>query len=137
MKKNSGKLLKNIAGIIVDRRNLLFLFFIIAVIFSLFSMGWVNVENDIIYYLSEDSKTRQGINIMNEEFTTFGMADIMISNIAYTHGQKIVESIEEVDGVASVMFDNTEDHYKIARPSLLYSLMGKIQMRLRKMLWMR
>ncbi len=46
-------------------------------------MRWVNVENDIIYYLSEDSKTRQGITVMNEEFTTLGMADIMISNISY------------------------------------------------------
>ncbi len=112
MKSNKTDLLKNIARFIVDKRGLIFLFYIIAVIFSIFSMNWVKVENDIIYYLSEDSKTRRGITIMNEEFTTFGTADIMVSNVSYSHAEKIAERIEEVDGVATIMFEDTEDYYK-------------------------
>ncbi len=102
----------NIAKTIVDRRNLLFLFFIIVIIFSLFSMSWVEVEDDIVYYLSEDSNTRKGITIMDEEFTTFGMANIMVSNISYIHGEEIAHTIQGVHGVDSVMFENTEAHYK-------------------------
>ncbi len=109
--KNKARLLERIAKVIIDRRNLLFLLYIIVIIFSMFSMHWVRVENDIIYYLSEDSKTRQGITIMNEEFTTFGMADIMISNISYGHAREVADKIGDVHGVASVMFDNTEDYY--------------------------
>ncbi len=109
---DKNPLLNKFAKIIVDRRNLLFLFYTIAIIFSLFSMSWVNVENDIVNYLDKDSKTRQGITIMNEEFTTFAMANIMVSNISYIHGEKIAHSIEEIEGVASIMYDNTEDHYK-------------------------
>lgn len=104
--------LEKTAEIIVDRRNLLFLFFILAIIFSFFSMNWVDVENDIVYYLSKDSKTSQGIAIMDEEFTTFGMANIMISNISYSHSQEIVETLKDVEGVDSVVFENTEEHYK-------------------------
>ncbi len=110
--KNRVRLLERIAKVVVDRRNLLFLLYVIAIIFSMFSMHWVRVENDIVYYLSEDSKTRQGITVMNEEFTTFGMADIMIANISYEHAREIADKIGEVHGVASVMFDNTEDYYK-------------------------
>ncbi|HHY12547.1 MAG TPA: MMPL family transporter, partial [Firmicutes bacterium] len=110
--KNRVRLLERIAKVIVDRRNLLFLLYVIAIIFSMFSMHWVRVENDIVYYLSEDSKTRQGITVMNEEFTTFGMADIMIANISYEHAREIADKIGDVHGVASVMFDNTEDYYK-------------------------
>lgn len=107
-------LLERFATIIIDRRNFLFLFYVIIIIFSLFSIGWVNVENDIVNYLDEDSKTRQGIIIMNDEFTTFGMANIMISNISYRHGEEIANQVEKVEGVASVMYDNSENHYKNA-----------------------
>lgn len=106
------QMLNRIAKVIVDRRNLLFLFYIIAVIFSVFSMHWVDVENDITYYLDEDSKTRQGITVMNEEFTTFAMADVMVSNISYPHAKEVADRIGQVHGVASVMFENTDAFYK-------------------------
>ncbi len=106
------RLLARIARVIVDRRNLLFLFYVIAVAFSAFSMQWVDVENDITFYLDEDSKTRQGITIMNEEFTTFAMADVMISNISYNHAKELADKIAELPAVASVMFENTDAFYK-------------------------
>ncbi len=117
--------MERIAKVIIDRRNLLFLLYIIAIIFSIFSMRWVHVENDIVYYLSEDSKTRQGITIMNEEFTTFGMADIMISNISYGHAREIADRVGDVHGVASVMFDNTEDYYKKSSALFVVLLSGE------------
>lgn len=125
MKSKSPKLLERIVKIIVDRRNLLFLFYIIAIIFSLFSMNWVRVENDITYYLSEDSKTRQGIAIMDEEFTTFGTANIMISNISYTHAKEVAEKIGQIDGVSSLIFDNTKDHYNNTSALLVVLFDGK------------
>lgn len=112
MKKNKLNLLDRMVEIIVDRRNLLFLFYSIVIVFCVFSLRWVQVENDITYYLSEDSKTRQGITVLNKEFTTFGMANVMISNISYTHARKIADEIMSVDGVSLVMFDNTKDYYK-------------------------
>lgn len=75
-------------------------------------MNWVMVENDIVYYLSEDSKTRQGITIMDKEFKSYGTANIMISNISYPHARNIANRIEGIDGVASVMFENNIDYYK-------------------------
>lgn len=106
------RLLARIARVIVDRRNLLFLFYVIAVAFSVFSMQWVDVENDITFYLDEDSKTRQGITVMNEEFTTFAMADVMISNISYNHAKEVADKIAELPAVASVMFENRDAFYK-------------------------
>lgn len=112
MKKNKLQLLEHMSRIIVDRRNLLFLFYAIAIIFCFFSMRWVNVENDITYYLSEDSKTLKGIKVLDKEFVTFGMANIMISNISYAHAEEMAAAIKDIDGVNSVMFDNTKDYYK-------------------------
>ena len=112
MKSDNSRLFKKIARIIVDKRNLLFVIYAFAFIFCVFSIGWAEVENDIVNYLPEDGKTRQGILIMDEEFTTLGRAYIMISNISYSHAKKLADSISEIDGVSTLMFENTEDYYK-------------------------
>lgn len=77
-------------------------------------MSWVQVEEDIINYLAEDSQTKIGIRIMEEEFIDVGMADIMLSNISYSRAEEVAKSIEDIKGVSMVVFENTEDHYKEA-----------------------
>lgn len=63
-----------ICSFIVDKRNLFFLIYILLIIFSLFSQNWVSVENDLSDYLSEDTETKQAMNLMESEYTTFGSA---------------------------------------------------------------
>lgn len=114
MREKKTSVLERVATIIVDKRNLIFLMYILAIIFCLFSMKWVEVENDITAYLAEDTKTRQGITVMDEEFVTFGTARVMISNISYDHAQEIAGALEEVEGVKTVEFEQTPKHYKNA-----------------------
>ena len=119
-KKPKENGLEKLAAFIVDKRNLIFLLYVFALIFSIVAMDWVNVENDITTYLGEDTETRQGLTVMNDNFTTFGTARIMISNITYAKAEALVDQIEAVDGVDSVEFDGTTDHYKDA--SALYTV---------------
>ena len=44
-----------IATFIVDKRNLVFLLIGLSIIFSIFSSSWVEVENDLTYYLPNTS----------------------------------------------------------------------------------
>lgn len=112
--------LEKIATFIVDRRNLFFLLYALALIFSIVASGWVKVENDITTYLPADTETRQGLTVMNDNFTTFGTARVMVSNVTYDTATDLASTIEDVDGVYSVEFDDTADHYKQA--SALYSV---------------
>ncbi len=111
----SGKKFSNfvacISKTIVDRRNLFFLIFIIASIFCMFSMNWTKVENDITTYLSEDTATRKGLDVMNREFVTFGTAQVMVNNITFEDAEKLSEEIKEIEGVSSLTFENNKDHY--------------------------
>ena len=66
---------------IVERRNLVFLFVILAAIFTVFSVRWVKVETDMTTYLPKTSETRMGLDIMDEQFTTYGTAEVMVANI--------------------------------------------------------
>ena len=70
-----------LARFIVDKRNLVFLVVIIGLIFSVFSCSWVQVENDLTAYLPADSETRQALDVMDEQFTTFGTASVMVANL--------------------------------------------------------
>lgn len=114
MEKEKRSFMETIATFIVDKRNLFFLLFIFACVFSIFSSGWVNVENDITVYLPETTQTRQGLEVMNNEFITYATADIMISNISYDRAEVIKHQIEEIDGVTGVEFENDDDHFKNA-----------------------
>ena len=104
--------MEKLATFIVDKRNLFFLLYIFAIVFCFFSTNWVKVENDITTYLPEDTETRQGLTLMNDEFITYGTARVMVSNITYATGETLQDEIEDISGVSGVEYDHTEDHYK-------------------------
>ena len=112
--------MEKLAALIVDKRNLFFLLYIFALIFCAVSTGWVKVENDITTYLPDSTETRQGLTVMNDNFITYGSARVMVSNISYDTALDLQEVIEDIDGVDTVEFDATKDHY--ADASALYSV---------------
>ena len=106
----SNALLK-ICAFIVDKRNLFFLVFILLAVFSAFSRNWVGVENSMSFYLPQSTETKQGIDLMDQEFTTYGSCTIMIANVSFEQGQAIADTIERDEGVFSVDYDDSKEHY--------------------------
>lgn len=90
-----------LATMIVDKRNLIFFLYIAALIFCLFSRNWVSVCNDITEYLPDSTETRQGLTLMDEEFTTFATARVMVSHVTYDIASDLAEQMEEIEGVTS------------------------------------
>ena len=119
-KTEENQVMLKIASFIVDKRNLFFLLFILSAIFSVVSMNWVNVENDISAYLSKDTETRRGLERMEKEFVTFETARVMVQNISLDQAEAIADYMETVEGVSSVTFEDSEEHYKQA--SALFDL---------------
>ena len=109
--KNKPSFFEKIATFVVDRRNLFFLLYIFLVIFCIFSIGWVEVEDDITAYLSEETETKQGLEKMNDNFVTYGSARVMVSNISYSKALEISEDLENIEGVTSIEFDNSSNHF--------------------------
>jgi predicted RND superfamily exporter protein len=100
-----------VATFVVDRRNLFFLIFGILLIFSVISMNWVGVENKLSAYLPDTTETSQGLDLMDEQFVTYGTAKIMITNISYDEADRIYEVLDELDTIILLDFDNSKDHY--------------------------
>lgn len=109
--KKSGNIWLAVASFVVDKRKAILILFIFAIIHSVLSVGRTQVNSDLTKYLPEESETRIGLVTMQEEFVTYGMASVMIGNVTYEEALDVVEIIKKVDGVASVMFDNTEESY--------------------------
>lgn len=111
-KTNGGnQAMIKICGFIVDKRNLFFLLFGILIIFSAIARNWVHVENSMSYYLPGTTETRQGLDLMEEEFITYGTCNVMVANVSCEQAENILDMLENSDGVFSVDFDDTEDHY--------------------------
>lgn len=109
--KEEKNIMLKVASVIVDRRNLFFLIFGIAILFSVVAMGWVKVENELAAYLPDTTQTRQGLDLMEEQFVTFGSAQIMVSNITYEEADKIADMLEEQEEINMLTFDNSEEHF--------------------------
>ena len=109
-KDDAGFMVK-VATFIVDKRNLFFLIFGIAIIFSLVSSSWVKVEDALSAYLPDSTETSKGLSRMENEFITYGSAKIMVTNITYETACEISDMIEDMDSVVMLTFDDTSEHY--------------------------
>lgn len=110
-KKGGNQAMIKICGFIVDKRNLFFLLFGILIIFSAISRNWVNVENSMSHYLPDTTETKQGLDLMEQEFITYGTCNVMVANLSYEQAESIGRDLEFMPGVFSVDYDDTEDHY--------------------------
>lgn len=100
-----------LATMIVDKRKGFYLIFILLIIFSLISMNKVRVNNDLTTYLSEETETRQGMDLMEAQFTTYGTARIMVCNVTYEEAEALAEQVRGMEGVSMLDFDDSSDCY--------------------------
>ena len=115
MSKNSStNFMTRFAAAVVDKRVAIFVLFALLGIFCAFSRNWVQVKDLLTDYLSDETETRQGLDLMDAEFTTYATAKIMVQNITYRQASDLLPTIEETPGVKSVEFDETPDHYAAA-----------------------
>ena len=103
--------MNKLSTFIVDKRKGFYLIFIVLIVYSLINMGRVKVNNDLTTYLPGTTETRQGIDLMNEEFTTYGSARVVVCNITFDKAKELADEIETLEGVSMVDFDDTESHY--------------------------
>lgn len=110
-KKEKGNFWLTVATFIVNKRKAIEILFVLAIIYSVLSANKVQVNQDITSYLPADSETRRGLSLMEEQFTTYGSAKIMVSNITYDQAEVLVDRLEDVGGIKQVEFDDSSDHF--------------------------
>ena len=109
--KEKGNFWLTVASFIVNKRKAIEILFVLAIIYSVLSINKVQVNQDITSYLPADSETRIGLSLMEEQFTTYGSAKVMVSNITYAQAETLVDDLEGIEGVKQIEFDDSKDHF--------------------------
>ena len=119
-KNNKPDLMHRIATTIIDLRVPITLVAIVAALFCAVSIGKVRTNSDLTAFLSDDMETRRGLTVMEEEFITYGTANVMVSSITCDRAQQLADELAQFKHVLSVDFDDSSAHY--ASASALFSI---------------
>lgn len=111
--KSPGSLLDRSIDLIINHRREIEKTFILLVIASLACLPFVGVNYDLTEYLPDWAPSKEGINIMEEEFGYPGTARIMIGEVSLYEAKHDKDLIEQIDGVDMVMWaDSASDLYQ-------------------------
>ncbi len=110
--ENKDSLMIKLASFIVDKKALIYVIFAAALAFSIQGMSKMHVINNIAEYLPSTTETKRGLDIMDEEFLTYGSAKVMVTNVTYENGENIAERIRGIPHVKDVDFEDDDEHYK-------------------------
>ena len=119
-----NNILKKISRQIVDKRVIIMIVFLAACVYCAISISRVHVNNDITSFLPPDTDTRRGLTIMENEFTTYASANVMLANTTYERASAAAEKIETLEHVTGVTFDNSPAHFVDSAALLTISFDG-------------
>ena len=105
-------ILYRVAATVVRLRFLFFLFFAVAAVYCVLSIGKVKVNSDISAFLPMDTETRRGLSVMEEEFVTYGTAQVMVPDVDYDRAVQLAEALRATDHVTGVTFDDSAEHFR-------------------------
>ncbi|WP_244835174.1 efflux RND transporter permease subunit [Clostridium sp. BJN0001] len=125
MKKKSNH---GIVDIIINKRKWIEKIFMILILISLICFPFVGVNYDLTKYLPDYAPSKQGLNLMEQEFGYPGTARVMISDVSIYEAKLYKDKISNVDAVDMVLwadsdtdiyqsnlfinYDNIKDYYK-------------------------
>ena len=109
--KKEDSFMMKLSTLIVDKRKGFYLIFILLILYSVFSMNKVKVNNDLTSYLPDTTETRQGLDLMEEQFVTYGTARVMVCNVTFQEAEGLAEEIREMDGVSMLDFEDAPEYY--------------------------
>ena len=108
----NNKLMMRVARTIVDQRRWILIIFALLCAVSVYTGTLVVTNDSLEHFLPDDTETRRGLDIMDEEFVTYDTAQIVVRNISMDQAEAIAAEIESVENVKKVEFDDSPEHYE-------------------------
>lgn len=107
MSESQKSLVERLISFIVRRRKVIEGFFILMVVLSAMGALTVKVNYDLTEYLPDWMPTKQGIDIMEQEFGYPGTARVMVKDVSIYEAKHYKDLIASIDGVDSVSWADT------------------------------
>lgn len=103
--------MKKIANILVEKRIVILIFFVIFTVASIWMMTKVKLNSDMTQYLPDDSSTKKGTEIMLDEFPAGSSFNIMFKHLSDIERLAIRSGLEAIPYVRSVSYEPGSDLY--------------------------
>lgn len=116
--------MRKIASFIVKRYPLFFIIFALLTAYCIYGIPKVQVEYDITTYLPANTDTARALEIMNDEFATYGTATVLIKNVTYEQADGIRAEVSALDGVKTAEFSDDIKHFKDGAAKLTVTFTG-------------
>ena len=100
-----------VAAGIIRCRYVILLLFLAAAVYCALSVSRVKVNSDLTFFLPPTTETRRGIDVMEQEFTSYASENIMVGNVTYERASELADALRETEGVSALTFDDTPSHY--------------------------
>lgn len=99
-----------ISDFIINKKNYFIVGFVLITIMSMFTMSFTKVEDDLLFYLDDDSLTKTGLSVMGDEFSDPNVsARLMVESISLEESYVIYEKINNIPGVLMVSYDESSN----------------------------
>ena len=104
--------MKRITDFIVKYRIMFLVIFAILAIFNIYLSTKVNINEDVLKYLPESSETKQGKDIMEEDFPKQDSSTLNVMFKNLDDKSKMLMNLSSIDGVSSVDYDDSDKYNK-------------------------
>ena len=109
-KRIKGKGLDGLSRQIIRFRFPILILFVAMAVYSVLSLGRVQVNGDLSAFLGKNTETRQSLDLMEREFAGYASATIMIEEITPENAEGYAERIRAVPDVTSLSYDPATDY---------------------------
>ena len=105
--------MKKVTAFIVNKRNIILIFFIILTGVCAILSNHVTINHDMAKYLTNTSSVRKGMDIMEDEFQEqkSSSLNVMFQGLKKSEKKKICQELENIKGVSSVTYDIDSSDY--------------------------
>lgn len=104
--------MKKLTNIIVEKKNVLFILYVIITLICLWGILNVNVNYDMSKYLPDDSEVKIGMKKMKEDFGATSSVTVMFKNLNNEEQLEMVSNLEKIKNVDSVTYDQSNENYQ-------------------------
>lgn len=111
MKKRNNFLVK-LGDFITNARYVSLVLMLCLTVFCFININNVSVNESIVSYLPDDTETKSGMDLMEDEFGSLKSISLMVEDISLEKANVLSKKLSKVDKVEAVLFDGSANSYK-------------------------
>ena len=109
IKNRKNSFLIKLGDLIANIRYFSLVLFLLLTVFCFLNINNVSINDSIVSYLPNDTETKYGLELMDDEFGSLANIKLMIENISIDDAKEVATELSTINNVKEVLFNETEN----------------------------